>query len=76
MTEIVLGRYPYPVDAMPILGTTKAHPNLYIATMHSGATLGPIVGKLVSQEISQDVELEQLEPYRPHRDFKDLSHLY
>ncbi|KAK9792940.1 hypothetical protein WJX73_000671 [Symbiochloris irregularis] len=74
--QVIVGRYPYPVDAMPILGPTKAHPNLYIATMHSGATLGPIVGQLVAQEISQGLQLEDLDPYRPHRDFGDLSHLY
>lgn len=73
---MIVSRYPYPVDAMPILGRTQAQPNLYIATMHSGATLGPIVGKLVSEEISQGVQLKDLEPYRPNRDFRDLSHLY
>ena len=74
--QVIVGRYPYPVDAMPILGTTEAHPNLFIATMHSGATLGPLVGKLVAQEICQGVQLEDLDPYRPSRDFGDLSHLY
>ena len=71
-----MGKYPYPLDAMPIIGPSKAHPQLYIATMHSGATLGPIVGLLVAQEVASGVELADLAPYRPHRDFSDLTNVY
>ena len=74
--EVIVGRYPYPIDAMPILGLTQRHPRLYIATMHSGATLGPVVGLLVAEEIAKGVELAELAPYRPHRDFSDVSNLY
>ena len=73
--EVIVGRYPYPVDAMPILGFTQRHPQLYVAVMHSGATLGPIVGQLAAQEIAQGTELGELAPYLPHRDFSDHSHL-
>lgn len=74
--EVLVGRYPYPVDAMPILGFTQDQPHLYIATMHSGATLGPIVGVLASQEIAEGVKLPDLDPYRPYRDFADRDNLY
>ena len=42
----------------------------------SGATLGPIVGKLVAEEILTGTRLPILAPFRPERDFSDLSHLY
>ena len=42
---------PYPVDAHPIVGFTKEWTNLYIAVMHSGATLAPLMGKLIADEI-------------------------
>ena len=74
--EVILGRYPYPVDAMPILGFAAENPKLYIATMHSGATLGPIVGLLASKEIATGTENDDLSPYRPTRDFSDLTNLY
>lgn len=61
---------------MPILGFSSEHPQLYIATMHSGATLGPIVGRLAGQEIATGRPLEDLTPYRPQRDFSDRTNLY
>ena len=40
---------------------------IYIATMHSGITLGPIVGKLVAKELTQNKELSILDGFRPGR---------
>jgi glycine/D-amino acid oxidase-like deaminating enzyme len=35
--------------------------------MHSGVTLAPIMGRLISREILDDVSHESLAPYRPER---------
>ncbi|KAA6422017.1 MAG: hypothetical protein FRX49_08035 [Trebouxia sp. A1-2] len=74
--QVTAGLMPYPVDAHPIVGFTKEWPNLYVAVMHSGATLAPLMGKLVSEEIVNKQEQDLLAPYRLQRDFADLSHTY
>ena len=74
--QVTAGLMPYPVDAHPIAGFTKEWPNLYVAVMHSGATLAPLMGKLVSEEIVNKQEQDLLAPYRLQRDFADLSHTY
>ena len=67
----------YPADAMPIVGyATGGRTRVYVAVMHSGVTLGPLMGQLISQEIALDHVLDDLEPYRVTRDFRDLSHKY
>ncbi len=74
--QVTAGLMPYPVDAHPMVGFTKAWPNLYVAVMHSGATLAPLMGKLVSEETANKQEQDLLAPYRLQRDFADLSHTY
>ena len=67
---------PYPVDAHPIVGYSKDWTNLYVAVMHSGATLAPLIGKLVAEEIVNQQDEAMLEPYRLQRDFANLEHSY
>ena len=72
VAEVVFAKYPYPADGHPILGWANECSNLYIAVMHSGATLGPLVGRLVAADISGDAspaELDLLSNYRPDRQF-------
>lgn len=40
-----------PQDELPILGSVPGHPGLYVAAMHSGYTLSPLVGVLMSELI-------------------------
>jgi glycine/D-amino acid oxidase-like deaminating enzyme len=40
-----------PEDEMPILGRVPTMDNLYVASMHSGMTLSPLVGTLMSELI-------------------------
>ncbi len=61
------GRRPIPQDGKPILGFTRAVPNLYVAAMHSGVTLAPLVSEMAAHEILDDVEIELLTPYRLRR---------
>ena len=42
---------PMPLDGYPVLGASPARPDVYLAVMHSGVTLAPIVGELVAGEI-------------------------
>ncbi len=62
-----VGYRPMPLDGFPVLGFTKAVPNLYIALMHSGVTLAPLVGEMAALEIIDDVEVEWFKPYRLER---------
>jgi len=65
--EIRQGRRPIPKDGHPILGFTKQVPNLYLAVMHSGVTLAPIVGESAAVEILEQTHIDYLEPYRLSR---------
>ena len=40
---------------------------VYLATMHSGITLAPTVGRFATMEILDGARVEMLEPYRPER---------
>jgi glycine/D-amino acid oxidase-like deaminating enzyme len=65
--RVTLGRRVMPVDEYPVLGFSEQCPNLYIAAMHSGVTLAPLVGQLASIEILDGARVSALEPYRPSR---------
>lgn len=45
------GIRPYPADGYPILGQVPGLPGFYVAAGHSGFTLTPIVGKIMSEMI-------------------------
>ena len=62
-----VGYRPMPIDELPIIGFCDAAPNLYIALMHSGVTLAPLVGELAAVEIVDGARVEMLAPYRPER---------
>ena len=62
-----VGYRPMPIDGLPVLGFCQATPNLYIALMHSGVTLAPLVGELATLEIADGARVEMLAPYRPER---------
>ena len=62
-----IGYRPMPLDGFPVLGFTEAVPNLYIALMHSGVTLAPVVGEMATLEIADDVRVDWFASYRPER---------
>ena len=62
-----VGYRPMPLDGFPVLGFTKAVPNLYVALMHSGVTLAPLVGEMATLEIVDGVAVDWFAPYRPER---------
>ena len=55
-----------------MLGTNPERPDVYLAIMHSGVTLAPIVGQMVAQEVMGS-ELERLAAYRPTRTFESVK---
>lgn len=65
--HIMLGVRPMPVDGFPAIGTPSGGDGLYIASMHSGITLGPLIGRLAADSIVDGIESPLLEPYRAAR---------
>ena len=64
---VPVGYRPMPMDGLPVLGFSERVSNFYIALMHSGVTLAPLVGELVTLEIADGARVEMLNPYRPGR---------
>jgi glycine/D-amino acid oxidase-like deaminating enzyme len=65
--KVTLGWRPLPQDEFPIVGFPPARRDVYIAVMHSGVTLSPLVAHLAAMEILDGVDVEPLAPYRPAR---------
>ena len=65
--RVTLGRRVMPADEYPIVGFAASCPNLYIAAMHSGVTLAPLIGQLAALEILDQARVSLLESYRPAR---------
>ena len=68
--SVRIGWRPLPIDGHPVLGASPARPDVYLAVMHSGVTLAPVVGQLVTHELTEDVAIERLQDFRPGRDFE------
>ena len=64
---VTLGHRVLPQDGFPIVGFPERRPNLYIAALHSGMTMGPIIGQLAAMEILDGVSVDLLTPYRLSR---------
>ncbi len=62
-----VGYRPMPLDGFPVIGFTEARPNLYIALMHSGVTLAPLVSEMAALEIADGVRVDRFASYRPER---------
>ena len=45
--EVIIGWRPLPLDGHPVIGPSPAAANSYIAIMHSGVSLSPVVGEMV-----------------------------
>ena len=66
-TPLPIGYRPMPLDGLPVIGFTDEIPNLYLAMMHSGVTLAPIIGELSTIEIIDGVKVDLLEYFRVER---------
>ena len=65
----VIGWRPLPLDGHPVIGSNPERPDVYLAIMHSGVSLAPIVGQLAAREIVDSVDVARLDEYRPDRSF-------
>ncbi len=71
--EVLIGWRPLPIDGHPVIGTPSSSPASYLAMMHSGISLAPLVGQLIAQELLTRALSTQLAPYRPDRQFSPVA---
>jgi glycine/D-amino acid oxidase-like deaminating enzyme len=65
--RVTMGMRVMPLDEFPIVGFAPGQSNLYIAAMHSGMTLSPLIGQLAALEILEKADVDLLQPYRCSR---------
>jgi glycine/D-amino acid oxidase-like deaminating enzyme len=65
--KMTQGFRPMPADGFPIVGFAPGRRDLYLAVMHSGVTLGALMGRLAASEMLDGVKAEPLAPYRLER---------
>ena len=66
-TNIKIGTRPVPIDGFPVVGNIEGNKGVFIAVMHSGVTLAPLIGRLLASEMLQTSKSPLLEPFRPSR---------
>jgi glycine/D-amino acid oxidase-like deaminating enzyme len=71
MERVTVGLRPMPADGMPVVGFAPDARGVYLATMHSGITLAPAIGRFAAMEILDGARIELLAPYRPERFVQD-----
>jgi len=67
-SDVIRAERPVPADDLPVAGALGA--GLYVAVMHSGITLGPVMAELIAKDIVGTLDnagAAMLAPYRPHR---------
>ena len=57
----------FPADGLAAVGPRSAIPGYYEAVTHSGATLGPLLGRLVAEELTNGHRSAMLTPFTPDR---------
>ncbi len=57
---------PVPGDGLPVVGQGPI-PGLWVAVMHSGATLAPVVAEVLAKEMAEGTESPLLTSFRPAR---------
>jgi glycine/D-amino acid oxidase-like deaminating enzyme len=67
ITETRVGIRPYPADNVSCVGAVPSIPGYYEAVTHSGVTLGPLLGRLLSEEILHGTIDPLLKPFRAER---------
>jgi glycine/D-amino acid oxidase-like deaminating enzyme len=67
LDRVTFGHRVLPADGFPIVGFAPKRPNLYIAAMHSGMTMCPIIGEMAAMEILDGAAADILDTFRPAR---------
>jgi glycine/D-amino acid oxidase-like deaminating enzyme len=65
--KVQVGIRPIPADGLPIIGFASQIAGLYLAVMHAGITLAPLVGHYAAREIVDGIEVADLAGCRPDR---------
>lgn len=65
--RVGVGWRPLPLDGLPVVGQPLNVPGIYLAAMHSGVTLAPIIGHLAAMEILDGVRVDLLAEFRYER---------
>ena len=66
-TNIKIGTRPVPIDGLPVVGNIEGHQGVFVAVMHSGVTLAPLIGQLLASEMLKSLKSPLLETFRPSR---------
>ncbi len=64
LEKVTLGWRVLPEDDHPIVGFDDGSPDIYLAAMHSGVTMAPLMGRLISHEVLDGTQIEMLQPFR------------
>lgn len=72
LVEHRVGVRPMPADRHTIAGRVPGVANAWMLATHSGVTLGPLLGRLIADEIVRGVTSPTLAPFRPDR-FADVA---
>jgi glycine/D-amino acid oxidase-like deaminating enzyme len=67
LAQVKLGQRPVPMDGLPVVGAVPDAPGIFVAVMHSGVTLGPLIGQLLAEEILQAKPSPLLSQFRATR---------
>ena len=67
LEDVTLGYRVLPKDSFPAIGFASGCANAWIAVMHSGMTLSPLVGQLAVAEVIDGASVDLLETFRPAR---------
>jgi glycine/D-amino acid oxidase-like deaminating enzyme len=62
-----VGVRPMPADRQTIAGRIPGFDNAWLIATHSGVTLGPLLGRLIAEEIVGGTAHATLAPFRPER---------
>jgi glycine/D-amino acid oxidase-like deaminating enzyme len=65
--QVKLGERPVPMDGLPVVGAVPGVPGVFVAVMHSGVTLGPLIGQLLANEILQGRSSPLMSSFRASR---------
>ncbi len=66
-SNIKIGTRPVPIDGFPVVGEVDRHQGVFVAVMHSGVTLAPLIGQLLASEMLETSKSPLLESFRPNR---------
>lgn len=65
--RIAIGQRARPADGLPAMGYVTPAKRVYLMVTHSGMTLGPLLGRLVAEEMVEGTRSDLLQDFAPQR---------